>query len=484
MRTSLGVGNGLVDAHIIGDAPQITGKVFGNQDDRFIVYYDEGTSGWQPPTWNGYVIEVWGSTDYTKTGTCGDNLTWTLRDGVLTISGTGEMTDQSSESAPWYVYRSRFERVVIEDGVTSIGSYAFWNLDNLVDVSIAGSVTRVGEWSFSDCAGLTEIEIPEGVVTIESHAFRWCTFLQKVTIADTVTTMGSGVFSECEKLLEVKLSAGLKEIPTSTFYNCFDLKSIVIPDGVESIGDNAFNSCFDLREVTIPDSVKAIGSNSFSRCGFSRIVIPASVSEVEDFAFSDNSKLKVVIFQGDAPSIEYYAFQNVTAYCIYPEDNATWTEEVMQDYSGDLTWCTEIPEIPTMPVYRLYNPYTLEHLFTGGAAEKDALAAAGWIYEGIAWYAPVSGIPVYRLYNPYTDGHFYTVDEAEMNDCVEAGWKYDGIVSYAVDPDAEGAIPVFRLFNPYETKNYHHYTAGVDERNHLASLGWLFEGVAWYSLAA
>ena len=140
------------------------------------------------------------------------------------------------------------------------------------------------------------------------------------------------------------------------------------------------------------------------------------------------------------------------------------------------------PEVVTLPVYRLYNPYTLEHLFTGGAAEKDALAAAGWIYEGIAWYAPESGIPVYRLYNPYTDGHFYTVDEAEMNDCVAAGWKYDGIVSYAVDPDAEGAIPVFRLFNPYETKNYHHYTAGVDERDTLEGLGWIYEGIAWHAL--
>ena len=147
-------------------------------------------------------------------------------------------------------------------------------------------------------------------------------------------------------------------------------------------------------------------------------------------------------------------------------------------YTRQLTPITD-----TMPVYRLYNPYTLEHLFTGGAAEKDALAAAGWIYEGVAWYAPKSGNPVYRLYNPYTNGHFYTADAAEKDACVTAGWYYDGVVSYAVTADTAGAIPVFRLFNPYETTNYHHYTAGVEERDFLKSLGWIYEGIAWFALA-
>ena len=133
---------------------------------------------------------------------------------------------------------------------------------------------------------------------------------------------------------------------------------------------------------------------------------------------------------------------------------------------------------PLQPMYRLYNPYTLEHLFTTGEWEKDNLPTIGWIYEGVAWYAPTTGTPIYRLYNPYSDGHFYTASEAEVDSLLPLGWQMDGVVTYGAD---SSGTPIYRLFNPYETKNYHHYTTSWDEINMLTGLGWILEGVAWYA---
>ena len=139
----------------------------------------------------------------------------------------------------------------------------------------------------------------------------------------------------------------------------------------------------------------------------------------------------------------------------------------------------EPEEEEAFPVYRLYNPYTHEHLLTGSAEEKDLLVSVGWNLDGIAWNAPKEGIPVYRLYNRYDDWHTYTVSEAERDLMEVNGWTVDGVVSQgSLKPDAR---PIYRLFNPYVRKNYHMFTAGVDERDMLVNAGWKLEGVAWYA---
>ena len=133
----------------------------------------------------------------------------------------------------------------------------------------------------------------------------------------------------------------------------------------------------------------------------------------------------------------------------------------------------------TIPVYRLYNPYTNEHLLTGGAKERDQLMSVGWSLDGTAWRAPVEGIPVYRLYNPYDDWHTYTTSESERNAMVAAGWKVDGTVSRGAD--ATAGRPIYRLFNPYEKINFHLFTADKAERDMLINAGWELEGIAWYA---
>ena len=132
----------------------------------------------------------------------------------------------------------------------------------------------------------------------------------------------------------------------------------------------------------------------------------------------------------------------------------------------------------TTALYRLYNPWTHEHLFTTDKAEYDTLVAAGWTGEGSAGMVAVNqGKAVYRLYNPYTGEHHYTTDENELAACVKAGWVNEGIQFYSVQ---NGDVPVYSMYNPYEKKFYHHYTSDPDEIARMVKDGWVKEGIKWY----
>ncbi len=131
-----------------------------------------------------------------------------------------------------------------------------------------------------------------------------------------------------------------------------------------------------------------------------------------------------------------------------------------------------------MVLYRLYNPYSGEHLYTASAEERDNIVPLGWIYEGYAWSSPLfSNAPVYRMYNPYSGDHHYTQSIEEREQMIIPGWIYEGIGFYS---DENFTTPVYRLFNPYEQVGTHHYTIYESERDTMVEAGWIYEGIGWY----
>lgn len=142
---------------------------------------------------------------------------------------------------------------------------------------------------------------------------------------------------------------------------------------------------------------------------------------------------------------------------------------------------------PTTPpedseaMYRLYNPNSGEHFYTGNFYEQQNLLLQHWRDEGIGWYAPLqSDTPVYRLFNPNVGDHHYTTSEGERDALVAVGWRDEGIGWYSDDDET---VPLYRQYNPNATTGMHNYTTGKAENDMLVSKGWHAEGIGWYALA-
>ena len=163
--------------------------------------------------------------------------------------------------------------------------------------------------------------------------------------------------------------------------------------------------------------------------------------------------------------------------------NVREATDTQDGYTGDLvcTGCGKVLEKGQAYelIFRVFNPSNGKHHYTSDAAERDALVAGGWIYEGVAWNAPKEGAPVYRVYNPATGNHLYTMDAAERDALVEGGWQYEGILCYSAD---ESGTALYRVRNPFTELNPHHYTNSKEECDFLEANGWVVEGIAWYGL--
>lgn len=181
-------------------------------------------------------VPVSAADDAATSGTCGENLTWTLSGGTLTISGSGEMKNYSWESVPWYSSRTTIQSVVIEDGVTYIGESAFWACSSLTSVVIPDSVTTIGGYAFSECSSLTSVTIPDSVTTIGSGTFGGCSSLTSVDIPEGVTTIGSGAF-------------GVIKVAYQEYSGCTNLQTVTLPERIKTIDYAAFNGCDNLSDV-------------------------------------------------------------------------------------------------------------------------------------------------------------------------------------------------------------------------------------------
>ena len=185
-----------------------------------------------------------------NSGTCGPDLKWLFTDnGVLVITGKGKMNDYSYRNkAPWS--KSDIKRIIIGDGVTTIGEFAFYDCRALTSVTIPNSVTTIGGSAFVDCSALTSVTIPNSVTTIGDGAFEGCSALTSVTIPNSVTTIEWSTFKYCSALTSVTIPNSVTTIENDAFENCSSLKSVNIPNSVTEIGNDAFSGCIYNHRTT------------------------------------------------------------------------------------------------------------------------------------------------------------------------------------------------------------------------------------------
>lgn len=356
-----------------------------------------------------------GETDLPTSGTDG-YVDWSVENSVLTISkaadATGAMKDYNTmypgEEPPWFWHFNSIKSVVIEEDVTSIGSYAFYGIGYTTSVTIPSTVTSIGDYAFAHNIYLPAITIPASVtdigtgvfincqsiktaaitagtsnVSVGSYAFYYCTGLSSITLPANVTSIGQYVFAGCD---ELETAGPISEeatynyqfgwtttIPDNAFQDCMDLESVTLPDtitdigdwafsnciyletvtfpkGLESIGEYAFSLCLSLTAVELPESVSSIGKSAFVNCSeLESVNIPAGVTALNAYTFAFCEALTDIYFDGSAPSIAGNCFEDVGT----AEDITTrahyipgkWTEEQMQNYGGKLTWTVYIKSI-------------------------------------------------------------------------------------------------------------------------------------------
>ena len=276
-----------------------------------------------------------------------DNLTWTLdADGTLTISGTGAMKDYSSSEgnrSPAH-NNSNVKKVVIEDGVTSIGNQAFPFCRKLASVTIPDSVTSIENYAFYECSSLTDIVIPNSVTSIGNSVFERCSNLSNITLSNNITSIGSGAFTDCRSLPSITIPDSVTSIGGNAFSDCSSLTSITIPDKVTSIEYAAFDGCNRLTSITIPDSITSIGDFAFRYCkSLPSITIPDSVPSIGNYAFFDCSSLTSITIPDSVTSIGNSAFR----YC-KNLPSITIPDSVTSIGNYAFAYCKNLPSI-TIP---------------------------------------------------------------------------------------------------------------------------------------
>lgn len=292
-----------------------------------------------------------------KTGDLDWKITGEEGDYTLTISGQGEMADyaspESENDSEWYTYHDELKHLVLGEGITKIGTYAFACCDSFEgQIRLPKSLNTIGFMAFAYCLGFSgTLELPEGLTNIEAGAFRNCSGISgglvipdgtneiearvfyrcsgldgSLIIPESVKTIGDSAFLECSFSGSIKLPKGLTSIKSYAFAGCKQLEgSLELPESLNEIGGFVFQGCSGLSgDITIPEGVARISQSMFSNCtGLGgRLVLPANITEIEINAFSNTRFSDEVLIPSTVEKIRDNAFKGVPTLRVYFEGNA------------------------------------------------------------------------------------------------------------------------------------------------------------------
>ena len=247
-----------------------------------------------------FVLPLLPAPSFAADGMCGDALFWSYRANVLTISGEGDMydfvqkdsKDGEKTAAPWKrMYGTSIAKVVIEEGCTGVGEYAFYGYAQLGDVSFARSVKKIGKYAFSDCKNLRRVTLPDATEYVGSCAFNGCTSLKYVDFGSAACTVSD-----------------------NAFYGDTALETLNLSENCRYIGASAFAGCRALGDADL-SHLSHIGALAFSDCAFTSVEFGQDLDYCGSSAFAGCSGLTDVIFDdGALPSFVSNAFLDGTPY--------------------------------------------------------------------------------------------------------------------------------------------------------------------------
>lgn len=257
-----------------------------------------------------------------SSGVNGDNITYTLStDGVLTISGKGEMANYFATASPWDNEKSKITSVIIEGEITNIGSGAFAHTENLTDIKILSNIKSIDDYAFKNCFKLSSVDLPESVTHIGDHAFEGCKF-NAVNLPQNLKSIGKSAFGFCFFLSSVDIPSSVTDIADSAFESCTRLASVNIGSGLSTIGNLIFGDCISLAKIDVSEENENYtddGGVMFSKDKTTLIcypdglqadtyVIPSYVKNIGSYAFENYSGLKKVVISESVTNIADCAF--------------------------------------------------------------------------------------------------------------------------------------------------------------------------------
>ena len=296
-----------------------------DQDRKCSYYHDPSNDTWEnfeigktcKPWIDGMLDIDWAS--MIEFGACGDESFWVLsNDGTLSVRGSGAVTDSGGVQQ-----RSLVSRLVVEDGITSIGdkfkisSDSYAGFENISSVALADSVEELPVGMLRGCSSLQKIDLPSGIKAIPAEFLNGCTSLESVRIPDAVTKIGE-----------------------RSFYGCSSLRSVDFGSSVSAICASSFAKCASLAAISLPKTVTSIGEKAFSETGVVELVFPASVEEMDRSTFDKCPSLTKAVFEGAFPSFKGSSYSGNQIIGIHRANDETW--QVRGKYNiGDITWYTE-----------------------------------------------------------------------------------------------------------------------------------------------
>ena len=341
------------------------------------------------------------------------------------ISGLDNLMYYGSSNKNLYINNELVTTLIIPDGVTSIGSYAFRNCSGLTSVAIPDSVTNIGSSAFSGCSSLESMTIPfvgakagrtssdayqlpfgyifgtssyTGGVAIEQYYYGSSTssltsytYYIPSSLKSVTVTGGNilyGAFYNCNGLTNIRIGIGVTSIGDFAFYSCSGLTSVAISDNVTSIGNSAFSGCTSLTSIIIPDSVASIGSEAFYGCsGLMSITIPDSVTSIGSSVFKDCSGLTEVTIGAGVTSLGNSAFYNCSGLT-----SIVIPDSVTSIASGAFRGCSSLTSI------------TLPFIGASSTASNGCDQVFGYMFGYYTSYSSSSVLAATLQYSEYSDG--------------------------------------------------------------------------------